>query len=296
MCELSSYHDDVANPSWCSSYAHEVLFAWKDCEFKIRMDSTLKEAIKGKNTDRPMSVTDRIADRVPNNFGLQFVSCFKKEIKEPQCVDICALHSGACQVLCANFARCVADCQPGNHLNPILDRTDIQTCMDTCLVQSPVQPIEANGTCPNTPVASFPPETRDDQPARLARIEAYHEREKEFAIANERLENATRVHDKLWASYHNLDPNVTLMAASSPTWWPSTNMSALRPIPMPVFEPVGYCESCQDSPLLNNQTMSRVEEQIATINNETFNLQKENAKLAIEISHGNANTPFASVQ
>jgi hypothetical protein len=253
------------------------------------MDSTLKEATKGKYTDRPMSVTDRIANRVPNIFGLEFVSCFKKELKEPKCIDICALHSGACQVLCANFARCVADCQPGSHVNQILDRTDIQSCMDTCLMESPNQPLEANATWPNTPVASFPPETRDDQPARLARIEAYHEREKAFALANEGLTNATRVHDKLWATYHSLDPNVTLMAASSPPWWPSTNVSALQPIPNPVFDPVGYCESCADSPLLNNQTMSRVEQQIATINNETFTLQKENAKLAVEISRAMAN-------
>jgi hypothetical protein len=249
------------------------------------MDSTLKEATKGKNTDRPMSVTTRIADRVPNIFGLHFVSCIKEEIKEPQCIDMCALHSGACQVLCGNFARCVSECQPGSHANPILDRGDIQSCVDTCLIESPNQPLKANGTWPNTPVASFPPETAGDQPARLARVEAYHEREKEFAIANERLANATRVHDKLWAHYHKLDPNVTLMAASSPPWWPSTNVSALKPLPNPVFEPVSYCKSCADSPLLNNQTMSRVEEQIATINNETFTLQMENAKLAVDISH-----------
>jgi hypothetical protein len=285
MCELSSYHDDVANPSWCSSYAHEILYAWKDCEFKIRMDSTLKAATKGKYTDRPMSVTDRIANRVPNIFGLEFVSCFKKEFKEPQCIDICALHSGACQVLCGNFARCVSECQPGSFAMQILDRTDIQTCVDTCLVDSPNQPLEANGTWPNTPVAAFPPETRDDQPARLARIEAYHEREKAFATANERLTNATRVNEKLWAHYHNLDPNVTLMAASSPPWWPKQmNASLVQPIPNPVFAPVGYCESCAESPLLNNVTFSRVEDQIATINNETFALQKANAKLAKEIS------------
>jgi hypothetical protein len=156
--------------------------------------------------------------------------------------------------------------------------------MDTCLVESPVQPLEANGTWPNTPVAAFPPETRHDQPARTARVEAYHEREKAFAIANERLTNATRVHDKLWAHYHSIDPNSTLMAASSPPWWPSTNLSAVQPIPNPEFEPVGLCESCADSPLLNNKTMRRVEEQIATINNETYALEMENAKLAVEIS------------
>jgi hypothetical protein len=282
MCELSSYHDDTANPSWCTSYAHDVLFAWKDCEFKIRMDSTLKEATKGKNTDRPMSVTDRIANRVPNIFGLQFVSCAKEEIKEPPCLDMCALHSGACQVLCGNFARCWAQCQPGSSGNPILDRTDVQSCVDSCLAERPT-PQPANGTWPNTPVASFPPETRDDQPARLARIEAYHEREKTFALANERLSNATQVHEKLWAYYHKMDPNATLMAASSPAWWPSTNMSAIQPIPTPIFEPYGYCESCADSPLLNNQTMSRVDEQIETVNNETYAMQKANAKLAAEI-------------
>jgi hypothetical protein len=291
MCELSSYHDDTANPSWCTSYAHDVLFAWKDCEFKIRMDSTLKEATKGKNTDRPMSVTDRIAERVPNIFGLHFVSCLKKDIHEPNCPAMCALHSGACQLLCGNFAWCWAQCQPGNTEIPILDRTDVQTCVDTCLSErEDPTPQPANATWPNTKVASFPPESANDQPARLARIEAYHQREEAFAVANERLSNATRVHDKLWAYYHKLDPNVTLMAASSPPWWPSTtNASAVQPIPNPVFPPLSICDSCADSPLLNNKTMSRVEDQIATINNETFALEKANAKLAGEIAGGMAN-------
>lgn len=286
MCELSSYHDDVANPSWCTSYAHDVLFAWKSCEFKIRMDSTLKEATKGKYTDRPMSVTDRIAERVPNIFGLHFVQCLKEDIHEPLCADMCSLHSGACQVLCGNLAWCWAQCQPGSHDIPILDRTDVQTCVDTCMVERPTpMPPPANATWPSTKVASFPPETAHDQPARLARIEAYHEREAAFAIANEALMNATETHDKLWDQYHNMDPNSTLMAASQPAWWPkSQNASAVQPIPNPVFAPLGVCESCADSPLLNNQTMSRVEAQIATINNETFAMKKANAKLAKEIT------------
>jgi len=290
MCELSSYKDDTANPSWCTSYAHDTVMAWKDCEFKIRMDSTLKEATKGENTDRPMSVTTRIADRVPNIFGLHFVSCVKSTIHEPQCLDMCALHSGACQVLCGNLQRCWSQCQPGSHMNPILDRSDVQSCVDSCLVERPdPTPPDANSTWPNTKAASFPPETRDDQPARLARIEAYNQREKAFAVANERLKNATRVHDKLWAYYHSFNhtnPNSTLMAASSPPWWPSTNVSAVTLIPTPVFEPVGLCDSCANDPLLNNQTMSRVEMQIETINNETFAMQQANAKLAVEISTG----------
>ena len=42
----------------------------------------------------------------------------------------------------------------------------------------------------------------------------------------------------------------------------------------------GVCESCADSPLLNNQTMSRVEAQIATINNETFAMKKATGAFA----------------
>merc|ERR1719217_1395388 len=135
-----------------------------------------------------MSVTTRIADRVPNIFGLHFVSCVKSKIHEPQCLDMCALHSGACQVLCGNLQRCWSQCQPGSHMNPILDRSDVQSCVDSCLVERPdPTPPDANSTWPNTKAASFPPETRDDQPARESVCHGEREAQKRDAGARQAL-------------------------------------------------------------------------------------------------------------
>merc|ERR1719299_110332 len=65
----------------------------------------------------------------------------------PDCSGMCALHQGACQILCANAVECTALCSgEGPASNPDLagpaptDRHDILDCVNDCLLTKPTPP------------------------------------------------------------------------------------------------------------------------------------------------------------
>lgn len=204
MCELSSYTDDPSNPSWCTKYAHDVLKAFTDCERDVRLNAT--EPFQHVGLDGlPAQDTKDV------HFGPNFVRCYEGKMPEPpDCSGMCALHQGACQILCANAVECTALCSgEGPASNPDLagpaptDRHDILDCVNDCLLTKPTPP-PATRDWPSTVNASYPPETAGNQAAMKAAKADLAVKQAEYAAEQVKLEAAREAQAALKAQLREL--------------------------------------------------------------------------------------------
>jgi hypothetical protein len=296
MCELSSYDEDPANPSWCSKYAADTLSAWNDCEFKVRTNSSLIPATRfGETENKTMHVVDRM-NSDPDEFGIHFVSCFSAQVEEPQCSGMCAEHSGACQVLCPQVARCWSNCRgPGLNVHEITNRAGVQICMNDCLGQKPTPP-PPNGTWPNTTDPAFPPETAAHQAelaSKLADLDAMQAR---YMAEQAKLENATEVREDLRNQYKELLKQA-MNNSAQPAAPAEPQTEVTTPAPAAAVEttaapeavttpaPVGSAEDAAASiPALSPEAMEAVEQQTADVAAETAAVEAENANLTAEVA------------
>jgi len=204
MCELSSYTDDPSNPSWCTKYSHDVLKAFTDCERDVRLNATEPFQHTGLDGLPPQETKDV-------HFGPNFVACYEGKMPEPpDCSGMCALHQGACQILCANAVECTTLCSgegpaanPELSGGPVTDRHDILTCVNNCLLTKPTPP-PATKEWPSTVNASYPPETAGNQAAMAAAKEMLAAKQEEIKVEEAKLDAAKAAQAELKAQLREL--------------------------------------------------------------------------------------------
>jgi len=296
MCELSSYTDDPSNPSWCTKYSHDVLKAFTDCERDVRLNATEPFQHVGLDGLPPAETRDV-------HFGPNFVRCYEGKMPEPpDCKGMCALHQGACQILCANAVECTSICtgegpvaNPDLAGGPIQDRHDILDCMNDCLLTKPTPP-PATRDWPSTVNASYPPETAGNQAAMAAAKADLAVKQEEYAAEQAKLEAAREAQAALKAQLRELlkmklglkpvpteptTPTPPPVAPPAPAAEDAAPAAPTLPPTTPVPEPVSAEDAVASSPIAKSAQV--MEEQKAETQAMTASVEADTQAMAAEI-------------